>query len=313
MKKIKLANSRSLTFPIVMASVTVPLGIFVLVGWILVLLRNQQLSQQVTNNTGMMAAGVVSLITIITALVLLTVFLSREILESRRQSRFIDSITHELKSPLASIRLCTQTLERANLPLNKRHELQQMMIDDIDRLSFFIDDILQANRIANGVGHISHAWVNPKEMIEQVVHRICSRHHIDSSRIQIEDHFDTQLFTERASLEMIFRNLLDNAIKYSLPEPNVYCLLKSTEKSLFISIQDNGIGIPLPHQHRIFERFFRAPGEAVNNRSGTGLGLYVASQLVRNLGGKLKVQSEGVNRGSRFTFTLPHSKSSTIP
>ncbi|MEC8278524.1 MAG: hypothetical protein VX026_12450, partial [Myxococcota bacterium] len=93
MKKIKLANSRSLTFPIVMASVTVPLGIFVLVGWILVLLRNQQLSQQVTNNTGMMAAGVVSLITIITALVLLTVFLSREILESRRQSRFIDSIT----------------------------------------------------------------------------------------------------------------------------------------------------------------------------------------------------------------------------
>ncbi|MEC8379720.1 MAG: histidine kinase dimerization/phospho-acceptor domain-containing protein, partial [Myxococcota bacterium] len=138
MKKIKLANSRSLTFPIVMASVTVPLGIFVLVGWILVLLRNQQLSQQVTNNTGMMAAGVVSLITIITALVLLTVFLSREILESRRQSRFIDSITHELKSPLASIRLCTQTLERANRPLNKRHELQQMMIDDIDRLSFFI-------------------------------------------------------------------------------------------------------------------------------------------------------------------------------
>ena len=313
MKKIKLANSRSLTFPIVMASVTVPMGIFVLVGWIWVLLRNQELSQQVTNNTGMMVAGVISLITIITALVLLTVFLSREILESRRQSRFIDSITHELKSPLASIRLCTQTLERTELPDDKRHELQQMMIDDIDRLSFFIDDILQANRIANGSGHHSHTWINPKEMIDQVIKRTCSRHHIQTSLIQVEDHFNTQIYTERTALEMVFRNLLDNAIKYSLPDPNVQCVLQPTNGKLSISIQDNGIGIPLPHQHRIFERFFRAPGEAVNNRSGTGLGLYVAAQLVRNLGGKLKVHSDGFNQGSRFTFSLPNTSTRFNP
>ena len=137
---MKISAPRSLTLPIVLAAITVPMSIFVLVGWILVLLRNQALSQQVASNTWMMVSGIISLLTIIAAIITLTVFLTREILESRRQTRFIDSVTHELKSPLASLRLCVQTLGRRQLKEDQRKDMHQMMLDDVDRLSFFIDE-----------------------------------------------------------------------------------------------------------------------------------------------------------------------------
>jgi signal transduction histidine kinase len=305
MKKLKVSDSRSLTFPIVMASVTVPLGLFVLAGWIWVILRNQELTQQVYANRWLMVAGISSLITIITALVLLTVFLSREILEGRHQTRFIDSVTHELKSPLAALRLCAQTLERKNLPEKKRAELHQMMVDDIDRLSYFIDDILQSSRTAHGPKDQRHKMLDLKTILTSCIKRVCSRYHIPQSVITIEDNSTGLIYTDQSTLEMILRNLLDNAIKYSLPNPEILCLIEPVSKNkIHISIKDNGIGIPLQHQHRVFSRFFRAPGEAVRNRSGTGLGLYVAAQLVRGLGSELRLYSAGANEGSRFHFSL---------
>jgi len=239
----------------------------------------------------------------------LTVFLTREILESRRQTRFIDSVTHELKSPLASLRLCVQTLVRRQLKETQKKDMHQMMLDDIDRLSFFIDDILEASRLADGPRNQLLGNVDLMNMLQDCAQRILKRHRIPQTAITIEAQEHLELITDSTALEMILRNLLDNAVKYSGDEPNILVLAqKDAGNSITISVKDHGIGIPLYESKRIFERFYRSPIEAVHRRSGTGIGLYVAAQLVHTLGGKLSVHSEGLHKGSTFYFSLPLSQ-----
>ena len=182
-----------------------------------------------------------------------------------------------------------------------KHELQQMMIDDIDRLSFFIDDILQANQITTALV-ITATWINPKEMIDQVIKRTCSRHHIQTSLIKVEDHFNTQIYTERTALEMVFEPTRQ-CHQILAADPNVHCVLQPTNGNLPLASKTMVSASPSPPTSSL-ERFFRAPGEAVNNRSGTGLGLYVAAQLVPNLG-EIK-SSDGFNQGP-FYISLPNT------
>jgi signal transduction histidine kinase len=303
---MKISSPRSLTLPIVLPSVTVPLSIFVLVAWVVVILKNQRLAQQVTDNTWLLVSGIISLLVIIAAIVMLAIFLGREILEGRRQTRFIDSVTHELKSPLASLRLCAQTLSKRTLESRQRDNLHQMMIDDIDRLSFFIDDILEANRISDGPRNQTFEEVGLRSLAETCALRTMLRHRVPEDSIELFIEEDLSLFTEPTSLEMILRNLLDNAVKYSSPPVKVVLTAKQSGESVDISVSDNGIGIPDVHLRQIFNRFYRAPLEEVRDRSGTGIGLYVASQLVRSLGGQLKAASEGKDKGAVFSFSLPN-------
>ena len=166
---------RSITFPIVLGVVAEVLTIALLVGWILVIIRNTQLSEQVVGNSWLMFGGIVSFVVIGTVLVLFNVFLVREILEGRRQVRFIDSVTHELKSPLAALKLCVETLERRDLPPDRRHEMHVMMLDDIDRLSSFIDDVLQASRVGYGPGDRAWAEVHLHALADRCVKRVRRR------------------------------------------------------------------------------------------------------------------------------------------
>src|SRR3970282_743259 len=140
----------SISLPIVLGSITVALAIALLVGWTLVILQNLELTKAVVQNTWLLVAGVTSLGVIISVLVLLSVFMVRAILEVRRQTSFIDSVTHELKSPLAELRLCLDTLVRPELRDDQRETLRETMVDAGDRLSVFIDDILEASRLAHG-------------------------------------------------------------------------------------------------------------------------------------------------------------------
>ena len=307
---MKTLKSRSLTLPIVLASITVPLGIFILVFWIIVLVQNQELSEQVSANIWLMVSGIVFIGIIIAVLVMLTVFLSREILEGRKQTRFIDSVTHELKSPLAAIKLCVQTLNRRKLPIEKQNALYQMMIDDINRLNLFIDDILEASRLASGEEHRINTLFSLNEVVERCIHQVRSRYRLEEGTIKKQIPESIQLDSNETALEMVLRNLLDNAVKYSKEEINVEIVATPQAGSkIHISITDNGIGLTKYQLKRIFERFYRAPTEKVKNRRGTGIGLYVAAQLIKSLGGKLKAASEGEGKGSDFFFQLPlHNK-----
>jgi signal transduction histidine kinase len=139
--------TRSISLPIVLSSVAVSLSVALLVGWTLLIARTQPLADDFVANTWLLVTGIVSLVVIMLVLVLFSVFLIREIREVRRQTSFIDSVTHELKSPLAALKLCLETLGRPDLPAPQHLRLREMMLDDVERLTGFIDRVLAATRL----------------------------------------------------------------------------------------------------------------------------------------------------------------------
>jgi signal transduction histidine kinase len=296
---------RSLSGPIVLSSVSVALSIAMLVGWIFVLIRSRELTKGVVLNTWMLIGGVASLITIITVLVLFTVFLAREVGEVRRQDSFIDSVTHELRSPLAAIRLCIETMRRKGLAPEKREELQRMMFEDITRLESLIDAVLMASRVGSARGLSSVARVSFKELIEASVARVTKRHQVSLDVVAIEFEASFTLRSDPSILSLIFDNVIDNAIKYSGGPPSVHVKVFERGRSLRVSISDQGIGISKRDLKRIFDRFYRVPEESVRTQHGTGLGLFIVAAVVRNMGGKIKATSEGPGRGTEVTVRLP--------
>jgi len=301
-------TDRSITLPIVMGVIAVPLTLALLVGWIWVLIRNIQLTQQVVAQGWLMAAGALSGVVIVTVLVLFSVFLAREIREGQRQVRFIDSVTHELKSPLAAMKLCVQTLDRRELTAPQRHQLHQMMLDDIDRLSAFIDDVLESSRVGYGPNDHTVVEVSIPDLIRRAAERVAERHGLTMEAFQIqEDPPGIMARTDPTSLEIVIRNLLDNAVKYSEKPASVWVRISAVRgRRVEIAVSDKGIGIPPDQLKRVFDRFYRVPSEDVKRRRGTGLGLYVASTLVRNMGGRLIAASAGPGTGTTMRFELPN-------
>lgn len=296
--------ARSISLPIVLASITVPLSVALLVGWVLLLIGDQGVSQA-TPNVWILGVGATAFVMIIATLVLFSVFLVREILEVRRQNSFIDSVTHELKSPLASLKLCLETSARPELNASQREELRGMMLADLDRLSVFVDDILEASRLAHGHSGYVVAEVPLCALAESCAKSAAARHKLDPAVIEIEVPSSLTVLTERTALETILKNLLDNAIKYSDPPHRVELRARHVESTVEIEVKDHGIGLQRQHLRRIFRRFYRVPSERVRARRGTGLGLFVVSALARNLGGSLSAHSQGLGTGSTFRLTLP--------
>ena len=296
---------RSISGPIVLSSVSVALSIAMLVGWIFVLVRNRELTKGVVFNTWMLVGGVASLITIITVLVLFTVFLAREIGEVRRQDSFIDSVTHELRSPLAAIRLCLETLRRTGLAPEKREELQRMMFEDITRLDSLIDAVLMASRVGSARGLSRVARVSFEALIEASIARVAARHHVPPDVVTVEFEQAYVLRSDPSILSLIFDNIIDNAIKYSGGHPAVHIKVFERGRTLRVSIRDRGIGISKRDLKRIFDRFYRVPEESVRTQHGTGLGLFIVAAVVRNMGGRIKAFSEGPGRGTTVTVRLP--------
>lgn len=283
------------------------LTVAVLVGWIYVVLKNYEHTQDwLGGNLWLLVAGVVSLITIMTVLILFSVFLARQILENRRQTTFVDSVTHELRSPLASIRLGLETLGREGLETAQRERVRRMMLSDVERLSAFIDDILEATRIDHG--HESHAIgvVELRPLAVRCIEAVTRRHEVSEDSVALRIPDDLFLRTDATSLEVVLKNLLDNAIKYSGRPAEVQLVAQDLPGGrVRIEVIDRGVGIPRGKLRRVFERFYRVDEEAVRARRGTGLGLFVVRALVRGLRGQLWAHSDGPGQGTTMTVILP--------
>lgn len=300
-------RQRSISGPIIFGSASVALSAALLVGWVYVILKNQELTQQWVANLWLLVAGIFSFSVVITVLILFSVFLAREILEVRRQTTFVDSVTHELRSPLASLRLCLETLGRSGLGEAQREQLREMMLDDVERLSAFIDDILEASRLEHGEqGGREVRRVELTPLVERCATAVRKRHKIpgDAIRIEIEDGLD--LVSDPTALELIVKNLLDNAVKYSEEPVDVVVRAHPTRSNrMRLEVIDKGVGIPKRALGRVFDRFYRVDTEVVRTRRGTGLGLFVVKALVKTLGGKLRAYSHGSGRGTRMSIDLP--------
>ncbi|HYP80517.1 MAG TPA: HAMP domain-containing sensor histidine kinase [Steroidobacteraceae bacterium] len=300
--------NRSISVPIVLSSITVLMTVALLIGWILVISENLPLTRAFSANRWLLAGGIASFILVVSVLVLFSVSLVGEILEGRRQQVFIDSVTHELKSPLASIKLCLETLARPGLSAVQQAELQEMMESDVERLTVFVDDILQASRTAHRRRSQTWTVVDVTRLLKSSVDGIRRRYHLDDSAFHLSAPEKIEMFTDPTALEIVFKNVLDNAVKYSSPEPQVQIGVRTLDSGhLAIVVKDRGIGIEHGQLRRIFKRFHRAPDPQVNERSGSGLGLYVVHRLLRNLGGRIRAESDGPGKGTTMRIRLPMS------
>lgn len=276
-----------------------------LVGWIFVLIRNRELTKAVVLNTWMMAGGILSLVVIITVLVLFTVFLGREVREVRRQDSFIDSVTHELRSPLAAIRLCLETSQRQDLPREKKVELERMMLEDVSRLDTLIDAVLLASRVGEGKGLSQVERVSLGPLLRRSAERVTQRHHVDAEAVSLELAREFVVRGDPSVLALVADNILDNAVKYSADPPEIRVRVSETPSWVHLDVVDNGIGISRQDLKRIFERFYRVPEASVRARHGTGLGLFIVAAMVRNMGGKIRATSEGRGKGTTMRVSLP--------
>jgi signal transduction histidine kinase len=299
-------RQRSISLPIVLASISVALSIALLVGWTLLLARYIDLTREVGAGVSYMVLGIISFVSIMVIMILIAVFLVREILDSRKQIRFIDSVTHELKSPLASMRLSAETLSSRKVSDDQRDKLQDMILDDIDRLSLFIEDILHAGRLEMKSEPLDRQRIDLAEFCRENATPILRRYGMSWDQFHIRVPDDLVLYTDRAILLTVFNNLVDNACKYSEKPRRVRLTADRISKGrVQIRVEDEGIGIAPKELKRVKRRFYRVPDEDVRTRHGSGLGLYVVNGYARRLGGSMEISSPGRGKGTTVKVVLP--------
>jgi signal transduction histidine kinase len=297
----------SISLPITLSAGAVALTITLLLVWILVIVKNMELLQATfVGNLALLVGGIVSFLAIISVLVMFTVFLVREISEVRRQTSFIDSVTHELKTPLASLKLAAETLARPELEADRRELLRVMMLQDVSRLVNLVDGILDASRLAGGQEDNDYGEVVLADVIEHVAAETGRRHQLGDEIFEFDLDEDMVVFVDPMALRTIMSNLIDNAIKYSDGAPKIRIQTgRVDDRYVQIAVADNGIGIGKGDLKRIFQRFYRVPEEAVRSRHGTGLGLFVVAALVKQLGGRIEASSLGRGSGTTIRVQLP--------
>ncbi len=280
-----------------------------LVGWSFLLGQKISRSADIAVDVWLLVLGTLSFVLIIVVLVLFVISLARGIIEVRKQDTFIDSVTHELKSPLASLQLCLETLGREGLSPESREKLRVMMLDDVDRLDAFIDDVLEANRLSYARSDmVSVSDVPISELAEECAKTVRSRYKLAPEEVQIDVEPGLAVTTDRAALQLVLKNLIDNAVKYSSRPARVQVVARrDSNRKVLLEVKDHGIGIDRKNLKRVFHRFYRVEDQEVRRRRGTGLGLFVVWALVKQLGGKVEALSEGQGHGTIMRIELPIS------
>ena len=255
--------------------------------------------------------GVLFFGAIATGLVLNTSFLVREIRKNEQHDSFINSVTHELKTPIASIRLYLQTLERRDVPEPQRREFYRLMLQDADRLMNTVEQVLKASRA--GAHKRERIPVDFGQIVEQAVERTRTSYHLQPEVLRFESTLNgsgSSITGDPEELQTAVSNILDNAVKYSGSKVDVLVRLSSSSlRSLTLTVQDRGVGIPTGELKSIFKRFYRVPGRALPQVRGTGLGLFLVRTIAKRHGGRVFAQSAGEGRGTTITLELPRSAS----
>ena len=268
------------------------------VGWILL-----NLTEVVV-----LVLGIVFFALIITGLILNTIFLVREIRRSEQHDAFLNSITHELKTPIASIKLYLETLKSRDVAPEKRAEFYDVMLSDSDRLLHTVEQVLAAGRAGEKKRQMNVENVDISSVLYRAAEIVRSRYNLDDNVLRITDQTDDlMVLGDESDLITVFVNLLDNAVKYSGDDRKISVRVKKTalNNKVDIFIRDNGLGIPQDELKRIFKRFYRVPNASAKETKGTGLGLAIVRTTIKKHGGKISVDSKGEGRGTTFVVQLP--------
>jgi two-component system sensor histidine kinase SenX3 len=253
--------------------------------------------------------GVILFAILIAGVVLNTVFLVREIRRNERQDSFLNAVTHELKTPIASVRLYLDTLQRHPVDESQRQHFYGIMRSDTDRLLATVEQVLKAGELGQRERVQRRSRIELKTLVAECIAITLNRHHLPAESIQLEDvPGDVRLYVSAnpEDLRTAVLNLLDNAVKYSPLGVHVKCRLSIENYTwAVLSITDTGLGIQAHDLRRIFKRFYRAASSDRVKIKGTGLGLFLVRTIARQHGGDVRAMSEGPGKGSTMILRLP--------
>ena len=261
----------------------------------------------------LLVIGVPFFLLLIAGLILNTIFLVREVKRSERHDSFLNAVTHELKTPITSIRLYLETLQRRELPESQRKEFYEIMLSDSDRLLATVEQVLKAGEVGQRARNQVRLPVLFDDLVRECIRTTLQRYHLEESTI----HFTAEPGAQQLSvvgnpedLRTAVINILDNAVKYSPqgPQLEVHLALEG-EAWMMLSVSDHGLGIAPLHLKRIFTRFYRVPARNVFRIKGTGLGLFLVRSIARQHGGDVVAESEGEGRGATIRLQLPRALS----
>ena len=287
---------------LILGIVLVALAVALNVGWIILNWREGVL----------LFFGIIFFALIIAGMIVNTSFLVREIRRSEQHDSFINAVTHELKTPVASIRLHLETLQRRELPEAQKQEFYRLMLSDTDRLTETVEQVLRAGRAGDKKAGRKKSPVDFRQVVRECMEAARTRHHLPPEVLRYEEASSNgagiRVLGSAEDLHTAVFNVLDNAIKYSGESVDVRVRLDTPdEKRVVLSVQDQGVGIPPDDLKSIFKRFYRVSHRSLANVKGTGLGLFIVKAIARKHGGKVFAESGGEGEGTTVTIELPRS------
>lgn len=299
---------KSLKWPILVAILMIVMLVGLTVGWVLLNISSAWDAGK-TNRSAvywvLLSVGAIFFAFLLAGVILYLIWIIQNVNLNRRQSNFIDAVTHELKTPIASLKLYLQTLNRREVEGPQRQQFYGTMMEDVDRLDRLINQLLDVARLQRDQQDTSSKeWVSLRTVTDECVKRVAKQHGLSCQAFQVAIE-DSEVLAHRIDIDVLLGNLLDNAIKYSSAEPQVEVRITYQNHSALISISDNGPGIPRHLRRKVFSRFYRAGDELERRKPGVGLGLFLVRSIVERLKGSITV-SERINQsGATFLVTLP--------
>jgi len=280
----------------------VALAVALNVGWIILNWREGVL----------LFFGIIFFALIIAGMIVNTTFLLREIRRSEQHDSFINAVTHELKTPVASIRLHLETLQRRDLPEPQKQDFYRLMLSDTDRLTETVEQVLRAGRAGDKRAGREKSTVDFRQLVRECMETARVRHHLPEEALRFEEPSSNgagpRVLGSGEDLRTAVFNVLDNAIKYSGEHVDVRVRLNiPDEKRVVLSVRDHGIGIPPDDMKSIFKRFYRVNHRSLAHVKGTGLGLFIVRAIAQKHGGKVFADSAGEGKGTTITIELPRS------
>jgi signal transduction histidine kinase len=255
--------------------------------------------------------GIIFFLMIIAGMVLNTIFLVREIRRNEQHDAFINAVTHELKTPVASIRLYLQTLQARDIDDAKRREFYRVMLEDSDRLLQTIDQVLRAGSAPSRLRRSARMPVNIAEVARECVELARTRFHLAADALSYDAHLrdgPAVVMGDADELKAAVWNLIDNAVKYSPERVNIRVIVDEAEAGrLAVKVVDTGVGISPEELKRVFKRFYRIPASVARRVTGSGLGLFIVRSVAKKHGGRAFAESDGTGRGSTFIILLPRA------
>jgi two-component system sensor histidine kinase SenX3 len=288
---------KSIAFFIALGAGLILVTLLLYIGWVLLNWKNPIL----------LLLGIVLLAMIIAGVVLNTIFLVREIRRNAQHDAFINAMTHELKTPVASIRLYLETLQSRAVDEEKRKEFYGIMLDDSDRLLQTIEQVLRTGRMGAS-RKLNITRIDLSQVIEEFLVRARAIYRLPDEALTYRPDGPTTIMGDADEVRAAVSNLIDNAVKYSGSNVKVRVETEKTDNVVSMRVRDEGPGIPKTELKQIFKRFHRVPGSLATRVKGTGLGLYIVRSVAKRHGGRAWAESEGPGRGSTFVLQLPAVK-----